>query len=82
MVEHAGVAPATIGELNCEAALGWGWRFTCDTAVYLDVQMWRVRGELLIPMGPLLLAIQREAQRTEKIRSDHLAERLAGELEP
>ena len=55
------VIPITIGPRNAVVMTGVSWRWLRDNARRLGVPIWRVGGKSVIPAGPLLQALKREA---------------------
>ena len=65
------VIPITIGPRNAVEMTGVSWRWLRDSAQRLGVPIWRVGGKSVIPAGPLLQALKREAAMQEpRVLSD------------
>ena len=55
-------SPLTLTPRNVEHALGVKWRWVCELADRHGIAVWRVRGKRLLPAGPVLDALRREAE--------------------
>ena len=86
MPELCGVDPIFIGPKNAELACGVPWRWLRDFAAREGVPLIRVGGKSMIPVRPLVAALQRAAaanptrEPTEREAIDALCHELGFEL--
>lgn len=60
----APVIPLAITPRNVEHLLGVKWRWLCELAERNGIAVWEVRGKRLLPAGPIMDALRREAEAT------------------
>lgn len=77
------VAPLMVTPRNVEHVLGVRWRWVCELAERHGIAVWVIRGKRLLPAGPIVEAMRREAAAAPEpveLSEDALAERMRERL--